>query len=413
MRHKIVNFASLTTIQVSNAVLPLVIFPYTLAMVGPELYSKIVLSEALCLFLLTVVLFSFEVDGVAQVVGLGLRRNAEELSHLFSSVLYLRLLLFAIGAPLVILSAWLLDRELLPLVLGWALVPLSYAIQPNWFFQGMEHNAPVAALILVSRVVAVGLILATVHTPADYILVPFAIGILYLAGAVGGVLYAMHRFGIRFVKVQSAHLKQMLWSGKEIFFGNLSVIAYRDANVLILGFLGASDAGIASYSMAEKFVKAIQAAARPLNQIYFPKALRLAQAASAPTKKIFWDLLRLTLPQIGVLATGVLFLVAVSVGIGERVPQLRRIENADQIIFLVILMSGATFFGVSNFMFGSAGLNALGERRYLLQALIGTGLLNLILTSMLVVLTGVLGAAIGFILAEALLFIAITRKYFQ
>lgn len=413
MRHKLVNLASLTTIQVSNAVLPLVIFPYTLAMVGPELYSKIVLSEALSLFLLTVVLFSFEVDGVAQVVGLGLRRNAKELSQLFSGVLYLRLLLFVVGATLVVLAVWLVDRELLPLVLGWALVPLSYAIQPNWFFQGLEHNAPVAALFLVSRAAAVGLILATVHEPADYVLVPVTIGGLYLAGAVGGVLYAMHRFGVRFMKVRTEHLKQMLWSGKEIFLGNLSVIAYRDANVLILGILGASGVSIASYSMAEKIVKAIQAAARPLNQHYFPEALRLAQAAGAPTKKVFRELLRLTLPQIGVLAAGMMVLAAVYVGIGDRIPQLRRIENTNQIVFLAALMSSATFFGVSNFMFGSAGLNALGERRYLLKALIGTGVLSLVLTSVLVMLTGALGAAIGFILAEALLMIFIARKYLQ
>jgi len=410
MRKSVANLASLTTIQVSNAALPLIIFPYVLSLVGPELYSRIVLSEALSLFLLTVVLYSFEVMGVAEVVRSN--KTSTELSHIFSKILYTRISLYVIGLPFILAAAYLIDSDITLIVLCWSLVSLGYAIQPTWLFQGLEHNAPMAVIFILSRTAAVTTIFVTVHGPEEYLLVPLIIGGFYLAAGICAALYAAHRFNLRLVKFELEELKRNLRSGKDIFLGNISVLCYRDANVIILGIIGISPDAISSYSIAEKFTKALQAMTRPLNQLYFPRAIGLAQAANRSKKTVFFQLLKLTAPQLAVLASGLLVLIATWIYTDGQISQFLKIANSNQVIPLFAFMSIAPFFGVYNFMFGSAGLNAMGAQRYFLIALAISGVLSVCLTVLLVLQIGVLGAALGFVMAEIILMVLVTRKYF-
>lgn len=413
LKQKLINLTSLATVQLSNAILPLVIFPYALGVVGAELYSKLVLSEALSLFLLAIVLYSFEVDGVAQVVGLNLKRDAERISYLLSSIIFIRLLLFIFCTPVVILIAGLFDKQLIAPAIWWSLIPLSYAIQPSWLFQGLERNAPLAVITVLSRISILILVLFMVNNEQDYILVPLTIGSFYLVGAVFSLLYALHVYEIRFVRVPSAQLKAMLWSGKEVFMGNLSVILYRDVNVMILGVLGSPAAGIAAYSMAEKFVKAIQASIRPLNQLFFPKALGLTKTAGTPGRQVFTALLKITWPQVLVLAVLIIALNLTYMYIGSQISWIQRIDNADYVVHLTLIMSAAAVIGVCNFMFGSAGLNSLGERRYYFLAMLSAGLISLALNILLVYVLGSVGAAIGFVLGELMLVVLVVKRYFR
>jgi O-antigen/teichoic acid export membrane protein len=415
LKRKAVNLASLTCIQVANGVLPILVFPFVLGVVGPDLYAQVALSEALSIVLLTVVLYSFEIDGVGQVVGLTPEKDHDQLSKAFSAILYLRMILFAVAAPPILLGALVLDSGLLLLTLCWMLVPLSYALQSSWLFLGLERNAPVALFTVVSRASAVALIFLLVKTPSDYARVPLVIGLAYLAGAVASLLYARQQLGLRFVAVPRATLKQMFWSGKEIFAGNLSGILFRDVNVIVLGVLGAPGVAVASYSMAEKIVKAMQASMRPLNQLFFPEALRISRAAEppAPSAAVLRQLLKITWPQLATLAGIWVFLAAGYLAFGSAIPWLQRIENLDHVAALVSFLSLVAFFGTANFTLGWAGLVALREQRYLFGAILTTGLLSLATCFVLVSLLGERGAAISSVLAETLFLGFIVRRYLR
>ena len=74
-------------------------------------------------------------------------------------------------------------------------------------------------------------------------------------------------------------------------------------------------------------------------------------------------------------------------------------------------MNLAVFFGISNFMFGSAGLNFLSERKYFFKSIFLVGMLSVIITLSLTFFIGVFGAAISFVLSEVMLLILIIKKY--
>ncbi len=406
------NLLSLASIQVCNALLPLLIFPFALAVVGQQRYAELVLAEALAIALLTVVLYSFEVDGVAQVVGLDASKDGDEISRIFSTIVYLRLALFAAMGLLLTAAVVFFDAQLAVLLVCWLLIPLSYAIQPAWLYQGLERNVPVAVCTATSRVAAVVLVFSLVHAEADYRLVPLLVGGAYVAGALAALYHARRSLALRFVTIPRAHLWATLWSGKDIFLGNFGVLLYRDLNVLVLGVLGTSAAAVASYSVAEKIAKSIQAAMRPLNQLFFPRALHLAKLARTPGPPVFRQLLRLTWPQLGVLGLFLTTAFSTYAVAGGEFPWLDRIQDLRRVVALVGVMSLASFFGISNFMFGVAGLNAMHERGYLFRAILATSAFSLTACSTLGSLLGEMGAASSFVLAEVCLFALIVRKYF-
>ncbi|QBC33472.1 oligosaccharide flippase family protein [Pandoraea sp. XY-2] len=406
------NLMALAAIQGSNAALPLLVFPFALGVLGAKHYADLVFTEAISVITIAVVLYSFEIDGVAQVAGLKHENDSERISRVFSRIFIMRLILFAVIAPLFVSGLALYRHELLVSALWWMLVPLSYALAPTWLYQGLQMNLPPAILTFSTRAVAVGLIFWLLKTPDDYLLVPKVMGGMYLVGAVLMVAFAVFGLGIRLVPVSYSEMRDMLVSGKEIFVGNVGVALYRDSNVLLLGLLGYQGAALAAYSLAEKLVKAVQAGVRPLNQLFFPRAVLVSRAAQAPDPATWRRLFALTWPQGVALIGGWCALSFVLPLLSDHVPALRNIKDGRTVVLFISIMSFATLFGVANFMFGSAGLNILGQRKYLLHAILTAGCTSVVTTLVLGHFYGAIGAAVSLTLSEGMLFLLIVGRYF-
>jgi len=413
MKKSVLNVFWLTAMQASNAALPLIVFPFALGVLGEHYYSKLVIGEALALFLLAVVLYSFEIDGVAGVVGNDPKRDRVKLSQLLCGIVITRVSLYLLFLPVLATIAWLLDPALLLPALAWSLVPLSFAIQPNWFFQGLGQNAVVGAITVAARCSATLAVLLLVKDASDYILVPLAIGISYLTGAVLALGYAFAGYGLGWGWPGSDYLKKIIINGRFIFFGNLGVTLYRDANVLILAAIGVPSTMIAAYSLAEKLVKSLQAAIRPLNQHFMPHAMRIAQRTDVSRRFILHGLLRLTLPQVGALIAIIAALYLVYPWAQSELGFVRKIGDLSRVGPLLGIMCVGALVGVANFMLGSAGLNAMGQSVYLFRSIVIAGVVSVVTCAVAGSLFGAYGAAMAFVAAEACLQLTIVAKYLR
>lgn len=411
LRRSAVNLAALACIQGANAILPLLAFPLILIVVGSDGYSRVALTESIMFVGLALVNYSFDVEGVSSIAGLDLQRDRARISRVFSEILLARLLLFGGCALALLLAAPFLDRTGFLLLAGWLLFPFSYVLQSTWFFQGLERNVVPAVVIVASRIICLVLIRVWITGPADVVRAPLIIGGSYAAGGAVLLLYivAVHGVSIERVPVRAAW--QALLRGKEIFAGNISVVLYRGANVMILSAFSTS-AAVVTYSLAEKAIKLFQAGATPLNQLFFPKAIKALRHVTVPGRGAFRATLRCTIPQLGLLAVGGAGLAVVLIYFRSLLPPQIASALGPQTLGLVAIMSGTVFFGVANFMFGTGGLNHLGKRAYFAKAILATGLANLVLCSTLVVLLGATGAALSFVLSEVLLFALVLRAYF-
>ncbi|MDV3458449.1 oligosaccharide flippase family protein [Sphingomonas sp. HF-S4] len=407
------NLVALIGIQGSNAFVPLLIVPYALSVIGVTAYAQVAITEAISVLALAAVLFSFDVDGVARLARLGPEAKREALGDVLSEILLARLLLFATVSPLLLMIYWLARGDGILLLALWLLVPLGQVFHSYWFYQAVEDNFAAAILTLLSRVATLAIVFTCVRGPEDAALIPLAIGGPFVLGGLLSTAHIVRQFGITLRWVGLRTVLAGLRQGKEIFAGNVAVSFYREMNVVILGIVGVSAAGISTYALIEKTIKMLQASTRPFSQLFFPKVLRALSGATEPSPVVARLIARYTLPQIAAaLALIVAFPIAYALAC-MSFPRLVEFRALPQVETMAIIMAPAMLLGLANFMYGTAGLNTLSHRRYLFAAILVTGICNIAFCFLLSWLIGTMGAAICFLLAEALLFALVLAPYLR
>lgn len=413
IRKNSVNLISLVAIQGSNAILPLLVFPYILKKVGETNYSQIVIAEAVMFIAYAFVLYSFEVDGVSRVMQLVQEKKTVILSKLYTKILFIRLGILGIFALGFLVASLFLEKQMATLLFLWLLFPLGFILQSSYFYLAIEENFYLAVFVVLSRILCVWSIFTFIQQKEDAYLAPLLIGFTFLLGGLASFVFLLNRHQLKLYKISFSEVKILLQEGKEIFIGNISVLLFRDLNVLILGVFSISPALIASYSIAEKIIKSLQAAIRPLNQFFFPKGVKLIQNIKKPNPQAFKLLAKVTTVQLLCL-----FVLTLSLGIGmvyfkDKVDFLSKYPNIDTILVLGGIMIGSVFFGVMNFMFGTVGLNHLNAKKYYAYAILITGTVSILSALVVIKLGGVYGAAFSFVLAEIVLSLLILKKYFS
>ena len=208
-------------------------------------------------------------------------------------------------------------------------------------------------------------------------------------------------------------LLDALNQGKEIFFGNISVLMLKDLNLLILGLFTGNAVSISTYSIAEKILKSFQAAMRPLNSFVFPIGIRKLKSVSLPNKSSFLIVTRLTVPQFIVLGFASIVFFVIAYNYGSEIVIVRDIENLNLVLSLCSIMIFATFFGVSNYMYGTLGLNHLGGKKYYAKSIFLTGVLCVAISFLLIRFFLEKGAAVSYVLGEVLLLCFILKVYYK
>ena len=140
IRKNSVNLISLVAIQGSNAILPLLVFPYILKKVGETNYSQIVIAEAVMFIAYAFVLYSFEVDGVSRVMQLVQEKKTVILSKLYTKILFIRLGILGIFALGFLVASLFLEKQMATLLFLWLVFPLGFILQSSYFYLAIEEN---------------------------------------------------------------------------------------------------------------------------------------------------------------------------------------------------------------------------------------------------------------------------------
>ncbi len=412
LRSTLVNYGALSIVQGANALVPLLIFPLVLLRIGAEPFAELVLTEAVSMLALTIALYSFDVDALKRVVTKTLPADSVSVSISFSEVLLTRLtLLLVVGLILTFGVSVLFGDEMAGLVALWMMVPAGVCLQSAWMFQGLERNIPLAMGALVGKLSAAVAVVVLVSEPGDTLYVPIFLGLGSLSAGIVPIGFLICTRRLRIRRVPLGRTIELLQDGKFIFFGNVSVMMYRDTNVLVMGVLGLPPVAVSSYAIAEKIIKSVQAVVRPLNQVFFPKALRGISAYFTPS----WSALR-ALSRNVVIQVVIVLVMCVGGILVLSLPESQafvagKLEGLDEAFQIATLMLPAVVFGVINFMLGIVGLNHLGQQSYMFRILFLVGIFNIGLCAILASNFGARGAGLAFVISEAALTMLIVLKY--
>jgi polysaccharide transporter, PST family len=190
------------------------------------------------------------------------------------AVLVVKLAVFMIGACVVALFAATTDKyAAYSLVFVLSLLPLlGQALQPVWFFQGIERMRFVTIFIVIAKLSFVILVWLLVRVESDYLWVPVADGVAQLSAA-GTALYLIYRVGYRIARPSLGEVAVALRQTSGFFVSRLSAAAYSYSGVLLLGMVS-TPANVAVYALAEQLYRGLHSLFAPVVQALYPYMAR-------------------------------------------------------------------------------------------------------------------------------------------
>ena len=266
----LINIISLAAIHGSNALFPLLIFPYLFLVLDVKEFSAIVVTESIALYILAVCLYSFDITGIKDIVHCISKNDTHGVRQIFWTIFFVRMVLFTSVSCFTLVYCYVFFNSYFIQMLLWLMYPLGMILQANYFFQATENNVNLSVMVFLSRVFASILIYTIIdHTDMGLLSTSLIAGSFLLSGIMS-FSYILYSMGVKWSYFKFGETGSYLRGGLEVFIGNFSVALFRGSNVLILSAVSNPNA-VSGYSIAEKLIKSLQALSRPLSELAFPK----------------------------------------------------------------------------------------------------------------------------------------------
>lgn len=266
-RRMLDNYAALLFIHGANILLPLLILPYLVRVLGTEKYGLILLAQSFCTILYVFVEFGFGLSATRKISLL--RDDKAAMSEVFSAVLGIKFLFASIVFVVYLALVFSFDRfssEAAVFLLSFGVV-FGQAVFPDWFFQGIEKMRFIAVINVIAKFIFTILIFVFIKETADYTSVPLFNSIGFI---VAGVLSLLISFRFTTLKLpKRSVMKSLVLESSSLFVSNFAARLFNSANVFILGIFG-GDALAGIYGSMEKIILAFKSFFTPLFQAIFP-----------------------------------------------------------------------------------------------------------------------------------------------
>ncbi len=269
------NFFYLFIVQFTNFILPLIVLPYLIRVLGVGHIGEINLAASLVVYCVVFLNYGYNFLG-SKFISQHLE-DKELISQYYVNAMTLRFFLLIISFFILSFVVLLVDK----FSYIWVLCLLSYGVAissflfPIWVFQGLQEMKYITFINLSTKVIAAIAIFLLIKNENDYILVPAINSISGIVTGLFGIKILNKYFNIKFksmLKMSSitTHLK----SGKDVFFQQLYVSLYAPICVLLIGlFLTVTDVGV--FTIAEKIVAIPIMIVAIGVQAYYPYAVRV------------------------------------------------------------------------------------------------------------------------------------------
>lgn len=264
------NFSYLSLIQVFNLVLPLVIYPYLIGVLGKNLYGTIVFAQTIATYFSIFINFGFNIFA-AKEIAIN-KDNIQKTNEIFSSILTIKSIFWIISILILIISLSLLQVETkeMMLYIFSSLICINEVLFPQWFFQGIEKMKYNTIINLIIKVLFIILILFFVQTKEQYLLVPLLNGIGSIIGGYISLYIVFKNEKVSFYIPKLLVLRKYI---KESFplFASDAIISIKDRfNYIFLGaFLGMDK--VVLYDIGIKILNLVMIPISIINNALYPK----------------------------------------------------------------------------------------------------------------------------------------------
>jgi polysaccharide transporter, PST family len=389
------NILSLYAVQGLNYLLPLLVLPYLLRVLGPGSYGSIAFAQSLMSYAVMLTDYGFNLSS-ARAVSLA-RDEPEELARIFWSTMAAKLLLLAASVavltPVVALVPEFARQWRVFAVCGLAVVG-SVAF-PQWYFQGLERMRAVAAIQALAKLAALIATFVFVHSSADQVAAAAILSMPMLLAAILCAAAIKSIAPLRFVLPGVREIGAALAGSWHLFVSIAAGMLYLNTNSLLLGLMS-GPYSVALYTLANKVALTVFNFLGPVVQATFPRASVVFGSPGRPEARRF--VLRLAAVLVPVAFVSSLLLVVFApeiVRVAAGTDYAAAIAVLRIMGVLPLLLTVATL--LAQIIMINAGLSRALSRVYLL-----VGVLNLAILPLLIHGYDARGAALALVIAELL-----------
>ena len=270
------NFTSLSILQITNYIFPIITLPYLVRILGPEKYGLINFAAAFTSYFTILTDYGFNLSATQEI---SVNRNdKQKVSEIFSSVITSKLLLYFLST--IVFFSCLISFDIFKT--DNALFLISYAgligtvIFPLWYFQGTEKMIFIFIINFVIKLITVILIFLLIKNPADYLLLVIIYSTSQVVYGLTGLITVIKKFKVQLFLTNIGIIFNQFRKSKNIFMSSLSISVISSSNVFILGlFVDKSTVGY--FAAADKIRLAFQSMLGPLFTTTFPHVSNLAK----------------------------------------------------------------------------------------------------------------------------------------
>ena len=386
------NAVSLYLIQFANYILPLVLVPYLVRVLGPEYFGLVSFAQGLIAYFNILVDYGFALSATRRISVE--RSDLVAVSKTAFSVWTAKGLFCLLGLCILLLLTRtvpkLQELDRLFLILYGTVV--GSALFPIWLFQGMEKMFFISLINLCMRLLVVAGVFLLVRKPEHYILYAALTSLGAIGAGLVGMIVALFKFRLRITLPSWGDIQTVLKEGWFLFLSTASITLYTAGNAFILGLL-TNPTVVGYYSAAERLVKGVMNLLGPIREAAYPRFSKLA--LESKSKALYWA------RQMMLIMGGLGLLISLTLVFGASliVKLLLGAEYVPSVGVLRILAGLPFLVAVSNVL-GIQIMVPFGKDRALMAILFSTGLTNIAFAMLLAPHLQAIGMATAVLISE-------------
>ncbi|HMP92181.1 MAG TPA: oligosaccharide flippase family protein [Phnomibacter sp.] len=400
MQNLIKNIASLSLFQMLHYLIPLIVLPYVIRVLGPEKYGLVNIAQSLAWYFVLFVAYGFEISASRKIALV--QQYPQQLQQLFQQYFYSKVVLLGIAAFVyfVIITAVAPFRSQWLLYSIFFLMIAGYALFPNWFYLGIQKYQRLITIYTLVRALSIVGIFLLVKSPAHYEGYAWLLcGSQLLAGIIS-LWMAIRQFKLTLQWPGLSCIRSILFEAYPTFIITVIGGIMSSTFILILGLV-ATDAETGYFAAGVRIVQAaIGVSLIPISQIFLPKiALHFNQSYPKGVQSLRQSVIIFSV--VGIMVGLIQFLLAPLICYWVLGSQFNASIGVLRVLALIPVLNGL------NNTLGNHGMLNLGLSKQYMAAYIISLLLGTVISIPLCRYYAHVGAAWGYVLAELITLIAL------
>jgi PST family polysaccharide transporter len=386
------NFTSLSVLQVSNYIFPIITLPYLVRVLGPEKYGLVNFAAAFAAYFTIITDYGFNLSATQEI---SVNRNdSNRIAEIFSSVFTLKMLLFVLSSVIFLIVVVIvpLFHEHLLLFFVTFLSVLGTALFPLWLFQGIEKMNYILIITVSVRLIVTVLIFVIIKNENDFIKfaglntsAQFVIGFT-------GLLIVLNKFQIKYIFPKISLLKLQIQNGWNLFLSTVWINLYTTSNVFILGLFAPATV-VGYFAAADKIRMAFQGILSPMSQSVFPYVNNLLSESYERFISFNKKLFKIALI-IGATISIILFLFA------EPIVDIILGNKYKSSVLVLKIIAWLPFMLFMSNVIGFQTMIPLNKQKSFSLILFFAAMINLVLSFILVPMYTKIGTAVSVLITE-------------